>query len=68
MRLDLYRRDGRRVRRIALEIAKNVTAFERNVERGGEGEALRFVLIETLARTLLRAARRPSKRYWRDRP
>ena len=68
MRLDLYQRDGRRIRRLAIEIAKNVTAFERNVVKGGEGEALRFILIETLAANLLRAARRPSKRYWRDRP
>jgi hypothetical protein len=69
-RLELYHADGRRVFRLAAEIAAQVGAYERNISRsrGDEAEALRFLLVESLARELLRAARRAANRYQRARP
>lgn len=69
-RLELYHADGRRVFRLAADIAAQVGAYERNISRthGDEAEALRFLLVESLATELLRAARRAANRYQRARP
>ena len=65
-RLDLYQRDGRHIRRQAVAIIKMVDAFERNSKTADD--TLRFLLIETYARELLRAATRPVRRWERAHP
>ncbi len=63
MRLDLYRQDARRVRRLALEVERQVDCYEKNAEVDG---ALRFLLIRDIARDLLKAAKRGANRYWKE--
>ena len=67
-RLELYQRDARLIRRLALEIERQVGHYERNTEKEGEAEALRFLLIRDLASDLLKVARRGANRYWKERP
>ncbi len=68
-RLELYSVDGRRMVRLAWEIAAQVGAYERNIRSSGdnEAEALRFLYIESLAVQLLKVARRAANRYNRAR-
>ena len=66
-RLALYRRDAGRIRRLAARIEQQVSVLYRNIETGGEAEALRFLYIENLAVDLRKAARRAAKRYWKSR-
>ena len=66
-RLELYHLDGRRVARLAADIAGQVGFYERN-SCGNEAEALRFLHIRNLAAQLLKDAKRAANRYLRARP
>jgi hypothetical protein len=68
-RLDLYRRrDARQIRRQAQEIIRQVNALERHLDEGHHNDTLRFLLIRALTRNLLKAAKRPARRYEREHP
>ena len=68
-RMELYHCEGRQVRRLAEELARQVGFFEKNVRTDplAEEEALRFLHMEHLAVQLLKLARRGSRRYWKAR-
>lgn len=61
-RKDLFLRDGRELRRRALEIMRQVEFYEANCRKGA-GSELRFIFIAGEAKWLLKAARRAAKRY-----
>ena len=67
-RLELYHSDSRRMARLAADIAGQVGFYERNIKSGNEAEAVRFLLVESLAVRLLKVARRAANRYSRARP
>ncbi len=59
----LYGRDARALRRQAEAIIQQIDHYERN----GAGDESRFGLIEVYALRLVRLARRPWRRYERER-
>ena len=69
-RLELYRMDGRKMDRLAIDLVGQVGFYERNIQDSslGEAEAVRFLHIENLAVQLLKVARRAANRYSRARP
>lgn len=67
MRLDLFAQDARRIRRLAEEVVQQVGFYERNIATGDEAETVRFLIMQTLAERLLRAAARGANRYEKER-